>query len=67
MPGTPLPFPSILAASANDPLVRHDRVEQYAADWGSRLVDIGTVGHLDPAAGFGGWPRALEFLRELGA
>lgn len=67
VPRTPLPFPSILAASANDPLARYDRVEQYAADWGSRLVDIGTVGHLNPAAGFSRWPRAGEFLRELGA
>ena len=65
MPRTPLPFPSIVAASTNDPLAAYARVSLYAEDWGSRLVDIGPVGHLNPAAGFGEWPRAQEFIREL--
>ncbi|MFO1392586.1 MAG: alpha/beta hydrolase [Steroidobacteraceae bacterium] len=67
VPRTPLPFPCIVAASTNDPLARFDRVQQYAQDWGARLANIGAVGHLNPAAGFGPWPRAREFLRELGA
>ena len=65
MPRTPLPFPSIVAASTNDPLGRYERVAQLATAWGSRLVDVGAVGHLNPAAGFGEWPRAEEFIREL--
>lgn len=65
VPRTRLPFPSIVAASTNDPLASYQRIEQYAMDWGSRLVDIGAVGHLNPAAGFGEWPRAQEFIREL--
>ena len=65
VPRTPLPFPSIAAASTNDPLAAYVRVAQYAEDWGSRLVDIGAVGHLNPAAGFGEWPRAQELIREL--
>ena len=65
VPRERLPFPSIVAASTNDPLARYARVAQYAADWGSRVVDIGAVGHLNPAAGFGEWPRAQEFIREL--
>jgi uncharacterized protein len=65
-PRARLPFPSIVAASTNDPLGRFERVAELAAAWGSRLVDIGAVGHLNPAAGFGEWPRAEEFIRELG-
>lgn len=65
IPRTRLPFPSILAASSNDPLAKLERVRQYAADWGSELVDIGAVGHLNPAAGFGEWPQAEELLRRL--
>jgi predicted alpha/beta hydrolase family esterase len=60
-----LAFASIVAASRNDPLARFERVAQMAADWGSRLVDLGEVGHLNPASGFGEWPRALDFIREL--
>jgi predicted alpha/beta hydrolase family esterase len=62
-----LPFPSIVAASTNDPLASYQRVVQYAADWGSTLVDIGAVGHLNPASGFGEWPRARELIRNLAA
>jgi predicted alpha/beta hydrolase family esterase len=65
-PRAPLAFPSIVAASTNDPLARYERVAELAAAWGSRCVDVGAVGHLNPAAGYGEWPRALEFIRELG-
>lgn len=65
IPRRRLPFPSIVAASTNDPLADLDRVKQYAADWGSELVDIGAVGHLNPAAGFGEWPQAEELLGRL--
>jgi len=66
-PRAPLPFPSIVAASANDPLARSDRVAELATVWGSRYVDLGNVGHLNPAAGFGPWPRAEELVREFAA
>ena len=64
-PRARLPFPSIVAASTNDPLGHYERVAELAAAWGSRLVAVGAVGHLNPAAGFGEWPRAEEFIREL--
>ncbi|MFE3056620.1 alpha/beta hydrolase [Nocardia sp. NPDC059239] len=32
---------------------------------GSRPVDLGPVGHLDSAAGYGPWPRATALLTEL--
>jgi uncharacterized protein len=65
VPRAPLPFPSVLAASRDDPLGRVERMQQYASDWGSRLVDIGDVGHLNPNAGYGDWPYALDLLRSL--
>lgn len=65
IPRSRLPFPSIVAASTNDPLGDLERVKQYAADWGSDIVDIGAVGHLNPAAGFGEWPQAEELLGRL--
>lgn len=65
VPRSPLPFPSIVAASTNDPLAAYDTVVGLAQAWGSRLVDLGEVGHLNPAAGYGEWPRATELLDEL--
>ena len=62
-----LPFPSIVAASTNDPLARYERVESFATSWGSALVNIGAAGHLNPASGYGEWPRATDFIRELSA
>jgi predicted alpha/beta hydrolase family esterase len=65
VPREPLPFPSIVAASRNDPLSRIERVAGLARSWGSRFVDLGNVGHLNPASGFGDWPQAEQFIREL--
>lgn len=60
-----LPFPSIVGASTNDPLASFERVKEMAASWGSHLIDLGAVGHLNPASGFGEWPRAVELIEEL--
>lgn len=65
IPRQSLPFRSIVAASTNDPLAGFERVCQYARDWGSELVDVGPVGHLNPAAGFGAWPQAEELIARL--
>jgi len=67
VPRERLPFRSIVAASRNDPLARFEGVAELARDWGSTLVDLGGVGHLNPASGYGEWPRADEFIRELAA
>jgi predicted alpha/beta hydrolase family esterase len=67
VPREPLPFPSIVAASRNDSLAAYDRVTALADAWGSRMVDLGEVGHLNPASGYGEWPRALSLIDELAA
>jgi serine hydrolase len=67
LPRRPLPFRSIVAASRNDPLATYRSVATLARSWGSKLVDIGAVGHLNPAAGFGDWPAADALIAELGA
>lgn len=60
-----LPFPTIVGASTNDPLGRYERIEALAQAWGSKLVNLGNVGHLNPASGYGEWPQAEVFIREL--
>ena len=65
VPRTPLPFPSIVAASRNDPLAAYERSAELAHAWGSELVDLGEVGHLNPASGHGPWPLAHLFIAQL--
>jgi predicted alpha/beta hydrolase family esterase len=67
VPRTALPFPSIVAASRDDPLGRYERVQELAGDWGSVLVDLGEVGHLNPASGYGPWPQAVALIDYLAA
>jgi serine hydrolase len=65
IPMSPLPFPSILVASSDDPYISLERAREFAQAWGSRFVDIGAAGHVNAAAGFGPWPAGKELLQEL--
>ena len=67
VPRQKLPFPSVVAASRDDPLGRYERIEELAGDWGSRVVDLGRVGHLNPASGYGRWGRAERFIEQISA
>ena len=67
IPRTRLPFPSIVAASTNDPLAQYERVTSLAMYWGSEVVNVGAVGHLNPAAGYGEWTDAEGFVARLAA
>lgn len=65
VPRQALPFRSIVAASTNDPLATLDRVTQMASDWGSELVNVGALGHINPASGFGEWLLAEQLIQSL--
>ena len=65
----PLPFPSILVASRDDPACPFDAAEDMGARWGSHVVDAGDAGRIDAASGRGPWPEGLmvfaKFLSHL--
>lgn len=67
IPRAPLPFPTIVAASRNDPLASFDRVGALALDWQAAIHDAGQVGHLNPPAGFGPWNEAAALIGRLSA
>jgi predicted alpha/beta hydrolase family esterase/EAL domain-containing protein (putative c-di-GMP-specific phosphodiesterase class I) len=61
----PLPFPSLLVASENDPYLTLERARLFARHWGSRLVNLGPAGHINVESGFGPWPAGEALLDEL--
>ena len=67
IPREPLPFPTIVAASRNDPLAQFEKIAGLARAWGAELHDAGDVGHLNPASGFGPWNEGLPLLEKLAA
>src|SRR5207253_1296904 len=65
MPLRRLPFPTLVVASTNDPLVTLVRAEHMASRWGARLVSIGAAGHIHTVAGYGPWPEGHALLADL--
>jgi hypothetical protein len=65
IPRVRLPFPSLVIASDNDPLARSERVTELARDWGADCENLGDIGHLNPASGYGPWPAARGLLERL--
>lgn len=61
----PLPFPSMLIASRNDPYCAFDRADEFAAAWGSDFVDAGFSGHINGDSGHGPWPEGLTRFATL--
>lgn len=62
----PLPFPSTIVASTDDPWLKFVKAGVLAAEWGSRLVSVGRAGHVNAESGHGPWPAGLGLLRDLG-
>ena len=67
MPMQRLPFPTIVAASRDDPYVALQRALDMAKAWGAELVDIGEAGHVNTSAGYGEWPEGEQLLQYLQA
>ncbi|WP_250956875.1 alpha/beta hydrolase [Rhizobium sp. CG5] len=63
MPLDPLPFPSLVVASLDDPYMSFGSVQQVARCWGSQLIDIGAAGHINIQSGHGRWPVAYDLMR----
>jgi predicted alpha/beta hydrolase family esterase len=61
-PLEPLPFPSMLAASEDDPYCAIDRARMMANAWGSSFVTVGMRGHINTDSGHGAWPEGRRLL-----
>ncbi|CAL1241784.1 conserved protein of unknown function [Candidatus Methylocalor cossyra] len=65
LPTQPLPFPSTLVASRDDPWMSFPAAAEWARRWGSHLVDLGQAGHINADSGYGPWPEGRALLHEL--
>jgi uncharacterized protein len=65
LPRTPLPFPSIVVASRDDPYMRYERAHSFGKYWGSQVVDAGECGHINSASGLGEWAFGQRLLDRL--
>ncbi|URW76177.1 alpha/beta hydrolase [Sphingomonas donggukensis] len=64
-PTTPLPFPSLVVASSDDPWITLERARALAGGWGSHFVGAGAVGHINALSGIGDWREGQDLLAEL--
>jgi uncharacterized protein len=60
-----LPFASTVIASSDDPFCSLPHAQHFAAQWGSRFVDLGPAGHINSDSEVGDWPVGHQFLSEL--
>lgn len=67
LPGEPLPFPSLVVASRDDPYATLDYDKEQAAQWGAGFVDVGLHGHINEASGLGEWPTGVGLLEAFRA
>jgi uncharacterized protein len=65
LPDKPLPCPSVLVASVDDPWLGFAKAGYLASRWGSLLVNAGRSGHINAESGFGPWPDGLKMLLTL--
>ena len=60
-----LPFPAIVAASRDDPLMPIGKARRLARTWGARFADAGYAGHINAASQVGSWPFGQFLLSRL--
>lgn len=64
-PKGPLPFPSIVVGSQDDPYIQPHRARRLAQFWGARFADAGASGHINAESGLGAWHFGQFLLRKL--
>jgi predicted alpha/beta hydrolase family esterase len=62
----PLPCPSLVVSSDDDPYCDPAASDSLASGWRARHHRVGRNGHLNSGAGLGEWPIGLELLSTLG-
>ncbi|MBP2548971.1 putative alpha/beta hydrolase family esterase [Neorhizobium galegae] len=64
-PDEPLPFPSLVIGSANDPYMDPASLQRHSALWGTDVKSLGAVGHINIASGFGRWSQGYTIFDDF--
>ena len=56
---------AIVAVSTDDPYIAVERARVFAQAWGSQLVLVGALGHINSDSDLGVWPKGLGLLARL--
>lgn len=62
IPRQPLPFPSLVIGSSNDPSASVERAADFAATWGGSSICLKGAGHINVASGHRDWVEGRELL-----
>ncbi|MES2938151.1 MAG: alpha/beta hydrolase [Pseudomonadota bacterium] len=65
VPFDPLPYPSVVVGSTNDPYCSARLTAAFAKSWGSEYVRVPGAGHINVASGHGDWPLGFALLQSL--
>ncbi|MGE6785464.1 RBBP9/YdeN family alpha/beta hydrolase [Ensifer adhaerens] len=65
VPAEPFHFPSLVVASSNDPFGSVGYAQMRAAQWGSGLVEVGALGHINGRSGLGDWSEGRTLFRSF--
>ncbi|MGW6194514.1 RBBP9/YdeN family alpha/beta hydrolase [Kribbella sp. NPDC055110] len=65
VPTQPLPCPSLLVASTNDPYCTPDRSTTFATAWNADCHLIDNAGHLNSTSNLEAWPHGRNLLNDL--
>ncbi len=62
LPEKPLPFPSLIVASTNDPYGTLPYARRRCAQWQTGLVVAGVLGHINASSGLMDWRQGRDLL-----
>ncbi|WP_295997723.1 alpha/beta hydrolase [Rugamonas sp.] len=65
LPALALPCPSTVIASSNDPWISAASAALWAQRWGSTLVEVGALGHINGESGLADWTFGQLQLQAL--
>ena len=64
-PMNPLPFPSLIVVSSDDPFGTPEFARACARAWGGGIINIGAKGHINAESNLGNWREGLEQKNEI--